>query len=59
MLVKHILDLDRADVLAAGNDDVLGTILDDDVAMFIQHAEVTGVKPAAGKGFAVAFSFLR
>ena len=50
MPVQHVLDLDRGDVLAAGDDDVLGAVLDDDVAVLIEHAEVAGVKPAAGKG---------
>src|SRR5260370_40857424 len=28
MLVEHVLDLDRRDVFAAGDDDVLGSVLD-------------------------------
>ena len=51
VLVEDVLDLDGGDVLAAGNDDVLGAVLDDDVAVLVEHAEIAGVKPAAGKGF--------
>src|SRR3954463_8039003 len=52
MLVEHVLDFDRGDVLATGDDDVLGTVLDDDVAVLVEHAEVAGVKPAAFEYFA-------
>ncbi|MGY3467361.1 hypothetical protein ACVW0I_004232 [Bradyrhizobium sp. LM6.11] len=50
VLVEDVLDLDGGNVLAAGNDDVLGAILDDDIAMRVEHAEVAGVKPAAFEG---------
>src|SRR5258705_13594200 len=45
-----MLDLDRGDVLATGDDDVLGAILDYDLAALIEHADIAGMKPAAGKG---------
>src|SRR5690606_39233586 len=43
MGVEHVLDLDRGDVLAARDDDVLGAILDPDIAVRLEHAEVAGV----------------
>ena len=47
MLVERVLDLDRGNVLAARDDDVLGAVLELDVAVGIAHAEIAGVKPAA------------
>jgi hypothetical protein len=38
MPVQHILDLDGGDVLATGNDDVLGTVLDIDVTVLVPDA---------------------
>src|SRR5690348_1142668 len=55
MFIKNVLDLDGRDVFAAGDDDVLGSILDDDIAVFVKHAEIAGVKPAAGKRFLSCF----
>ena len=52
MLVQHVLDLDRRDVFAARNDDVLGAILDLDVAVGMHHAEIAGMEPAAFKNAA-------
>src|SRR6202011_2901940 len=28
-----------------------GAVLDDDIAVLVEHAEIAGVKPAAGEGF--------
>src|SRR5260370_25027400 len=50
MLVEHIFDFDRGDVFTAGNDDVLGAVLDDDITVLIEQPDITGMKPAAGKG---------
>ena len=52
MTVEGALDLDRADVLAAGDDDVLRAVLDLDIAVGVHHREVAGVEPAAGEGLA-------
>src|SRR6185436_169470 len=49
MLVERVLHLDRGDVLAAGDDDVLGAVADLDVAVRMHHREVAGVEPAAGE----------
>ena len=49
MLVESVLDLDRGNILAAGNDDVLGAVLELDIAVGMHHAEIAGVKPAAGE----------
>src|SRR5258708_7985618 len=51
MAVEHLLDLERRDILAARDDDVLGAVLDLDIAVGMHDAEIAGVKPAAGKGF--------
>src|SRR5690606_38037483 len=51
VLVDRVLDLDGRDVLATRDDDVLGAILELNVAVRVQHAEVTRVEPAARKGF--------
>src|SRR3982075_1546743 len=40
MLDDHALDLDGRDVLAARDDDVLGTVAQLDVAVLVQHAQV-------------------
>ena len=50
VLVERVLDLDRGDVLAARDDDVLGAVLELDVAVRILHREVAGMEPAAGEG---------
>ena len=49
--VEHVFHLDRRDVLAAGDDDVLAAVLDLDVAVGVLHGQVAAVEPAAGKGF--------
>ena len=49
--VEDGFDLDRRDVLAAGDDDVLGAVLQLDIAVLVHHAEVAGVEPAALEGF--------
>ena len=43
---RRVLDLDRRDVLAAADDDVLRAILDQDVALIVDHGHVAGVEPA-------------
>jgi hypothetical protein len=52
MGAQHALDFDRGDVLAAGNDDVLGAVLDLQVAVGMHHAEVAGPEPAIGNRLA-------
>src|SRR5215208_6544406 len=49
MAADRVLDLDRGDVLAAGDDDVLLAVADFDVAVGVPDAEVAAVKPAAGE----------
>jgi hypothetical protein len=51
MPVQHILDFDGGDVLAAGNDDVLGAVLDVDVAVLVPDRQIAAVEPAAFKRF--------
>src|SRR6185369_6346438 len=50
MAVDHALDLDRRDVLAARDDDVLGAVLQLDIAVGVADAEIAGVEPAAREG---------
>jgi hypothetical protein len=57
--VQRVLDLDRADVLAAADDDVLAAVLDLHVAVGLHHRQVAGVEPAAGEGRSVAAGFFR
>ena len=47
MAVEALLDLERAHVLAAGDDDVLAAVLDLDVVVGVPHREVAGAVPAA------------
>ena len=49
---ERALDLDRRDVLAARDDDVLGAVPDLDVAVGMHHREVAGAEPAVGRGLA-------
>src|SRR5207247_4689118 len=42
MLTHNFLDSDRRDVLAAGDDDVLGAVLDLDVAVGMGYGEIAG-----------------
>ncbi len=49
MAIEHLLDLEGGDVLAAGDDDVLGAVLDLDIAVGMAHAEIAGVEPAAAR----------
>src|SRR6476660_2549337 len=44
-----LLNLDRRDVLATANDDVLGPVAQFDVAVRVHHPEVAGVEPAAAE----------
>src|SRR5262249_14502751 len=48
--VQRILDFDGGDILATRNDDVLGAVLELDVAVRMHDAEVAGVEPAAREG---------
>src|SRR5882724_5279642 len=48
--VEHVLDLQRRNVLAAGDDDVLGAVLDLDVAVGLHHREIARAEPAAREG---------
>ena len=45
--VERALDLDRRNILAAGDDDVLGAVFDFDIAVGVHHGEVACMKPAA------------
>src|SRR5581483_6859292 len=58
MAVQHLLDLDRGDVLSAGDDDVLAPVADLDVAIGVHHSQVAGEEAAAAGdlpgGFVVA-----
>src|SRR5690554_7452027 len=47
--IQRVFNLDSGDVLAAGNDDVLGAILDLDVTVGMPHSQVSGVVPASGQ----------
>jgi hypothetical protein len=47
--VERVLDLDRRDVLAARDDDVLRAVLDLDIAVGVGDREIAGMEPAAGK----------
>ena len=49
MAIQHLLDLDRGDVLAARDDDVLRAVLDLDITVGMHDREIAGVKPAAGE----------
>src|SRR5712691_21235 len=46
---QNFLDLTRIDVGAAGNDHVLGAVLQREVALGVEDADVAGVQPAAVK----------
>src|SRR2546430_4490110 len=50
---------ERADVLAARDDDVLGAVLDLDVAVGLHHREIAGVEPAAGESLRGRVRILR
>src|SRR5262249_31185642 len=50
MLHERVLDLDRGDVLAAPDDDVLLAVAQLDVAVRVHDAEVARVEPAALEG---------
>ena len=45
---QQLLDLARADVLAAADDDVLLAVGDREVAVGVEHADVAGREPAVG-----------
>ncbi len=50
--VEHVLHLERADVLAPRDDDVLGAILDLGIAVGMEHGEIAGMEPPPGEGLA-------
>src|SRR5712692_7961299 len=58
VLVECDLHLDARNVLAAGNDDVLGAVLDLDVAVRMLHGEVAGMHPAGAESFGRRLRFL-
>jgi hypothetical protein len=45
-----VLDLDRRDVLAAGDDHVLLAVEDAQVPLLVEQTAVAGVEPTAGQG---------
>ena len=47
---QHLLDLARIDVGAAGDDEVLGAVLEVQIAVGVEGADVAGVQPAAAQG---------
>ena len=49
MAIQRLLDFQGRNVLAARDDDVLGTVADLDVAVGLHHREIAGVEPAAGE----------
>src|SRR3546814_9842758 len=49
---QHVLDLQRRDVLAARDDDVLGAVLDLAVAVGMQHRQVAAAEPDVGERLA-------
>src|SRR5579871_1069870 len=50
---QHLLDLARINVGAAGNDHVLGAVLEREIALGVEDADIAGVQPAAlERGFA-------
>ena len=48
MLVEHLLDLARVDVVAAADDHVLLAVDDVEVAVLVLAADVAGGEPAVG-----------
>src|SRR5208283_3356656 len=50
MLEQGVLHIDRGDVLAARDDDVLRAVAELDVAVRMLDPEIAGVEPAAGEG---------
>ena len=46
---QHLLDFARIDVGAAADDDVLGSILEREVAVGIERAEIAGMQPAVAQ----------
>lgn len=52
MLDHDLLDLNGADVLATGDDQVLLAVTELDLAIEVDHTQVTGVKPAIPEGLA-------
>ncbi|TVU48510.1 hypothetical protein EJB05_08148, partial [Eragrostis curvula] len=55
---EHLLHLLAADVLPAADDHVLGPVLDLDVAVGVDHADVAGEEPAALEGGLVGLRVL-
>ena len=48
--MQHALPLEARDILAPGDDDVLGAVADLDLAIGVHHGEVAGMEDAAAKG---------
>ena len=48
MLIEHLLDLARVDVVAAADDHLLLAIDEEEVAALVEPAEITGGEPALG-----------
>ena len=59
MLVEHVLDFQRGNVLSPGNDNVLGAILDLDITVGLHHGQIAGMEPAAGEGFRAGLGILQ
>src|SRR4051794_6483494 len=50
VLEQHLLDLTRIDVRATRDDHVLGAILEREVTVRVEHADIAGMQPAAAQG---------
>src|SRR5579875_2864906 len=50
VLVEHLLDLARVDVVAAADDELLLAVDDEEVAVLVDPAHVAGVQPAVDDG---------
>src|SRR6266508_5309327 len=50
VLQQHLLDLARIDIGAARDDQVLGAVLEREIAVGIEDADIAGVQPAAAQG---------
>ncbi len=45
MAIEHVLHLQAGDVLPAGDDDVLGSVLDLHITVRVPHCKITAAKP--------------
>ena len=58
MLFQEVLDLNRVDILSAGDDDIFLAVYQENESVRIQHCHVAGIQPAILQDFGSRFRII-